>query len=234
MNFVYITTNLITGKQYVGSHNGDVSDSYLGSGKLLLKAICKYGAENFKRKIIEICDPSVNLLLEEKYIIEYNTLIPNGYNISPTGGHGLRGRMSEETKEKIRQKNLGRKATDKTKKLLSTLYKKRLKNNDHPFKGRHHSDESKEKISVNRKGKTSKENHHYYGKNRASETREKISETLKGRHLSKEVKQKLSDASKNVERLTCDHCNKEFTPWGFMHHQKAMERKGYIIKITKK
>jgi len=26
--------------------------------------------------------------LEEKYIKNFNTLVPNGYNISPTGGRG--------------------------------------------------------------------------------------------------------------------------------------------------
>ncbi len=41
MNFVYLTTNLENGKQYVGSHEGDISDNYLGSGILISKAIKK-------------------------------------------------------------------------------------------------------------------------------------------------------------------------------------------------
>lgn len=109
MNFIYITTNLINGKQYVGSHNGDINDSYLGSGKVFLKSVKKYGKENFKREILEKCDPKNNLLLEEKYIKEYNTLVPNGYNISPTGGHSLRGKINEETIEKIKNKQKGKK-----------------------------------------------------------------------------------------------------------------------------
>lgn len=103
INFVYITTNQLNGKQYVGSHYGNVNDSYLGSGRYLSKAIKKYGRENFKREILEVCDSSMNLLLEEKYIKEHNTLTPNGYNVSPTGGHGLGGRLSEETKRKLRK-----------------------------------------------------------------------------------------------------------------------------------
>jgi len=51
MNFIYIITNLINGKQYVGSHCGDENDTYLGSGKIFLKAYKKYGKENFKREI---------------------------------------------------------------------------------------------------------------------------------------------------------------------------------------
>lgn len=52
--FIYITTNLINKKWYVGScwcKNMDRS-LYLGSGKLLLPAIKKYGFSNFKREVI--------------------------------------------------------------------------------------------------------------------------------------------------------------------------------------
>ena len=109
MNFVYVTTNLINRKQYVGSHKGEENDIYLGSGKILLKAIKRYGKENFKKEILEECDPSLNLILETKYIKEYNTLVPNGYNISVTGGNGLGGKLNEETKRKIKNKQKGKK-----------------------------------------------------------------------------------------------------------------------------
>lgn len=52
--FIYITTNLINHKWYVGScwcKNMDRS-SYLGSGTLLFLAIKKYGRTNFKREVI--------------------------------------------------------------------------------------------------------------------------------------------------------------------------------------
>ena len=45
-SFVYITTNLINKKQYVGSHYGNKDDSYLGSGYVLKLSIKKYGKEN--------------------------------------------------------------------------------------------------------------------------------------------------------------------------------------------
>jgi hypothetical protein len=57
-NFIYITTNLINGKQYIGDHStNNLNDNYLGSGRPYLKrALSEYGKENFKREIIEFFD----------------------------------------------------------------------------------------------------------------------------------------------------------------------------------
>ena len=47
--YVYITTNKITGKQYIGKHRAKKFDSsYKGSGKYLLRAFNKYGKDNFE------------------------------------------------------------------------------------------------------------------------------------------------------------------------------------------
>jgi hypothetical protein len=43
---IYKTTNIINGKYYVGKDINN-SESYLGSGVLLKRAIKKYGKENF-------------------------------------------------------------------------------------------------------------------------------------------------------------------------------------------
>ena len=115
--FVYITTNLINSKQYVGEHTANMNDSYLGSGKLLKSTIKKYGKENFKREILEYFNSKEEAFsAQEKYINEYNTLTPNGYNISPKGGCMCgTGCHSEESKDKIRQHILGIKRSEKCK-----------------------------------------------------------------------------------------------------------------------
>lgn len=87
-HYVYITTNLINGKQYVGDHSTDnLDDGYLGSGRYLAAAVKKYGKENFKLEILEQSfERSKVFKLQEKYINQFNTLTPNGYNIHKTGG----------------------------------------------------------------------------------------------------------------------------------------------------
>ena len=54
--FIYITTNHINGKKYIGQKKYDKSGKwkkYLGSGLALKNAITKYGVENFSKEIIE-------------------------------------------------------------------------------------------------------------------------------------------------------------------------------------
>ena len=54
--FIYITTNNINGKKYIGQKKYDKEGkwkTYLGSGIILNRAIKKYGAENFSKEIIE-------------------------------------------------------------------------------------------------------------------------------------------------------------------------------------
>jgi len=53
--FIYITTNMINGKKYIGQRRFKNNwQDYLGSGVLLKEQLRKYGKENFTRKIIAI------------------------------------------------------------------------------------------------------------------------------------------------------------------------------------
>lgn len=108
---VYITTNLINGKQYVGDHTTkNLNDNYLGSGIYLINAIKKYGRHNFIFKILYLF-PTRQKAHEAEimYINKYNTLRPFGYNISPTGGVKNGGTHSEETKKTLTLKLTGNK-----------------------------------------------------------------------------------------------------------------------------
>ena len=108
-HFVYITTNVIDGKQYIGDHSADnIEDNYKGSGKYLKNAILKYGRQNFKREILEFFPTRKEAFNSQSpLIIKHNTLYPNGYNISPSGGMLEGGSHSEESKDKIGKGNNG-------------------------------------------------------------------------------------------------------------------------------
>lgn len=85
---IYKVTNNINGKIYIGKRISD-SSSYLGSGKLIKRAIKKYGAENFHKEIIDSAETIEEL--NEKEIFWINEYKSNnlkiGYNIS-SGGDG--------------------------------------------------------------------------------------------------------------------------------------------------
>ena len=90
--YIYLTTNLINNKKYIGMHkyNGDSIDPYyLGSGIHLLRAIEKYGKNNFKCEILEWCETRDELLNKEKYYTDlYRAPIDTEYYNIADGGRG--------------------------------------------------------------------------------------------------------------------------------------------------
>jgi group I intron endonuclease len=220
-HFVYITTNLINGKQYVGDHSTNIleTDNYLGSGKpYFLRALNEYGVKNFKREILEFFPTKQESFnAQEKYIQKYNTLIPLGYNISPKGGHGTKGCFSEETISKIRNSQKGKS------KLLYFIEKYgeiegKIFYDNWIFKlkqkcsGWHHTEENKKIIgekgigrfcSEERKRKIGEANKinsignkSHFGFTHTEETKQIIRNKKLGFKLSEEIKFKISQANK--------------------------------------
>lgn len=87
--YIYKITNLINNKIYIGLSTKTVEEStnYYGSGVNIIKAIKKYGKDNFEKEILLECDTLEELRNHEiKLIAEYNSTDRNvGYNISPGG-----------------------------------------------------------------------------------------------------------------------------------------------------
>jgi len=104
--------------------------------RLLNNAIVKYGEENFKVELITECNILEMNQLETYYISLYNTLTPNGYNLT-TGGSELC-RQSEETKELKRQSKIGKNIG----KIYSKRVRKREEDNNLPKYVRYYIDKS--------------------------------------------------------------------------------------------
>ena len=88
--YIYKTTNLINHKIYVGQHkwSGNTIDrNYFGSGKSLLKAIRKYGIQNFRCEIIDWCYNDEDMNNKEIFWIDFlqSTNRAIGYNHSDGG-----------------------------------------------------------------------------------------------------------------------------------------------------
>lgn len=89
MPSIYITTNNINNKKYIGVDTKD-KKSYLGSGIIIKESIKKYGKNNFTKEIIESNDDIQYLFEREKYWIQYYNAVDSSdfYNISEGGKGG--------------------------------------------------------------------------------------------------------------------------------------------------
>ena len=84
---IYKVTNRINNKYYIGKHiTKDLDDGYMGSGKLIRKAIKKYGIENFTKEILEILDDEQSMNSREKELV---VLSEDSYNLCPGGQGGF-------------------------------------------------------------------------------------------------------------------------------------------------
>lgn len=101
--YIYMTTNLINNKKYIGKRKCKCEidqDEYLGSGKILKYAIKKYGQKNFSKEILEICEDEAKCNEREKYWISLYDASHNEnfYNIAlgGDGGNTYEGLNNEE------------------------------------------------------------------------------------------------------------------------------------------
>lgn len=99
--FIYMTTNNINGKKYIGQKKYDkrgVWKTYLGSGDLILHAIKKYGKENFSKVIIDEANNQQELDEKEKYWIKYYNAVKSKefYNLAIGGNHPSRDHLTDK------------------------------------------------------------------------------------------------------------------------------------------
>lgn len=144
--FIYIITNLINDKKYIGQTSRSVKrrfDEHVWRhGQVIDKAIDKYGKENFKYDILEECNIDILDEREEYWIAKYDTYEGEGYNIHKGGRtlgigdeHPRTGQITpKEVKDKMR----------KTLKENGTWELRQGEN--HPYYGMKHTKEIRNKI----------------------------------------------------------------------------------------
>lgn len=135
-HYFYKITNTVNNKYYYGVHNTDnIDDGYMGSGKILKKAIIKYGIECFKKEILKYFDTTEEAFLYEKEIVN-ETLIKdeNCYNVQIGGKY-----FSTNGMVPVIDKN-GEKFW-----VSQEIYLNNKDSFNAIWKNRHHKEESKQK-----------------------------------------------------------------------------------------
>lgn len=102
--FVYISTNRVNGKRYIGQTHYDAKapPTYYGSGKAIKMAIKKYGVNSFERvTIFEAFSKEHLNWAERHFICEYNAVASDEfYNIAPGGRASLGFTGKQHSKER--------------------------------------------------------------------------------------------------------------------------------------
>lgn len=166
---IYKITNVVNGRVYVGQTVMSLArrwsqHSTSKKNSPMYNAFRKYGAENFTIEVIcSALGPDHLNYLEQYFIKKYNSLVPNGYNLT-TGGDSAFSRskhtkklqseamkghtVSQETRDKIAAtltgrvgNRLGATHTAEARKLISDKQK-----------GRKLSEETRAKMSASHKG----------------------------------------------------------------------------------
>lgn len=139
-------------------------------------ALKKYGKENFVRETLEFCT-SANVDEREIFWVEKfdarNHLV--GYNIAKGGNGGNIVEWTDEMKNKMRNRYIGRNLPKETKDKISRwnqIY-------GNPFKGKKHSDETKKYFSKIRRGTRLGNENSFYGKNHSKESKKLIGDSSK-------------------------------------------------------
>lgn len=207
MFYFYKTTNIINGKFYYGSGQ---KVNYLGSGRDLIKAIKKYGKNNFIMEKLKFFNSRKEAFeFEERFLKLYKIKDHrDSYNLSNYGNGGNRidyyGKNSKKYRENSRNSITLWNMSDLSKKINK---ERLLKNNpmNNPI--------SKNKASLALENWKKENGYPMQGKNHSEESRKKISVTRKERGIIPYNKGK-----KLEKESLCEICNIKFTKQGLKRH----------------
>jgi group I intron endonuclease len=213
---IYKITNTVNNKVYIGQTKHSLSkrkhQHKYNKSTAIGAAIRKYGQDNFIFEVLEQCFSHDHMNEREIFWIkEYDCLAPKGYNL--VSGGFSREEMSEETREKYKKINLGRKRTEETRNRIRIAklgkkateehvqkqregMKKRYSEYCHHMLGKTLSEETRKKIGESNKRSMLLNKNGKYGKGKmhTEESKNLIREALKQRWSNPKTRQKLLDA----------------------------------------
>jgi hypothetical protein len=204
--YLYKTTNLITGKFYIGVHKSEkeFDEKYYGSGIYLQRAIKKYGIENFKTEVLSYCDSEEEMYnLEKEVVNDVFIKSPHNYNMKIGGKGGWPAAGSDKAKrngliikeywknEEFR-KNTTSKISESTKAVMSTPeMRKKISDGQ-----KNRSIEEKKQTSI--KLSSSLKNSY---KQKTEEEKLKYRQEKKKIMSDPEIRKRISDGMKNSNKL---------------------------------
>lgn len=135
--YAYLITNKVNGRQYIGitkktvevRWNSHVRAALKGKSSRISVAIRKYGQDAFDVQPLLCCTDYAALMeYEVALIASYNTMKPNGYNLT-LGGGGMPGfKFSDESRKKMSNSRMGIVLSEETKAKMSAYWTGRPKN----------------------------------------------------------------------------------------------------------
>ena len=165
---IYKITNNVNNKIYIGKHQTeDKNDDYIGSGKILKRAIEKYGLDKFTKEILFECNSLEEMNEKEAEIVDeefvarldtYNVKLGgqggwdfiNQNNLNHTGEHNFDGLKKHNELLKVDKDYYDKWYLSFINNYDSKISVETLLNyqklNGNPFKNKKHTNESKAKI----------------------------------------------------------------------------------------
>lgn len=227
-HYFYRIRNKITGKEYYGIHSTkNLNDGYSGSGKLLKKAILKYGIDNFYMQILKFFEDRKSCSEYEKKIVSPEYLKDfNGRTYNLVGGGDNGHFISDTVKQKISQSEKGKKVSRQTRQKISIAlinnipWNKDLLGENNPQFGRKHTAETKKNISIALQEYYKNNNSSLKGKKRSERFRASVSAGKTGVKFTNEHRAHLSESHIGLHHteITKDKIRKSLreNPHGFI------------------
>lgn len=167
-HYIYRTTNLISGRYYIGMYStDDLNDGYLGSGTYLKRSLNKYGKENHSIEILEFVNTREELAARERDIVSLQEIAKKECMNLKVGGSG----------------GFSREWIDKGRELANRARAKLIKE-DPQFKERYYKAIQEGIVRAKEKGvkfKCISENYNWTGKKHRAESITKMKLSAKDR-----------------------------------------------------